>query len=333
MEYPALELEMNRSGRLLLELYQGARELPIPEFQEMALGLLKGIIRFDSGMWGYGDVLPGKGLVVQAIHLHQQPEEMLTSYAEIKDHDLAAFEAARHIGKICNFNLRELMAGSGQDMFATHRRKYAMENLLVATVEDKAMCSRGFLSLWRAKERDCYSEEERSLGEFFMPHIFEAGTINHLLWLNKMTEDTVAKRGARAISNCLGNLQTGDSEFVSTLRKEWPDWSPPILPQTLMVSLKQSSEQRYIGRHITVTMNIIQEMLFLLARPNSAVEILTPAEFAVATHVANGLSYKEAAKRFGLSPSTVRNHLHRVYLKLGVKNKAALAMKFGKNGI
>ena len=37
---------------ILLELYRGARELPVPEFQELALALIKPVLRFDSGIWG-----------------------------------------------------------------------------------------------------------------------------------------------------------------------------------------------------------------------------------------------------------------------------------------
>jgi DNA-binding CsgD family transcriptional regulator len=324
---------MDRSGHLLLELYRGARECPVPEFQEMALRLLNDVLRFDSGMWGYGEVVPGSGLAVQAIHLHRQPTDMLAAYAEIKAHDLVAFEASRHIGETCNFNCHELMSNAGQDVFDRHRRKYGMENLLVTAVEDKETSSQGFLSLWRASETDRYSEEERRLGAFLMPHLLEAGAINRQLLLNRMTETVVANRGARAICGCLGNILTGDTEFVATLRKEWPDWSPPILPRPLMLSLTQSSDHQYVGRQIAVTMSVVQDMLFLRARSRMTVETLTPAERSVASLVANGLSYKQTAQQLKLSPATVRNQLHSVYLKLGLTNKAALARHFDEIGI
>jgi len=68
-------------------------------------------------------------------------------------------------------------------------------------------------------------------------------------------------------------------------------------------------------------------MLFLQAREGASVEQLTRAEMAVANLIAQGLSYKEAAKRLSRSPATVRNQLHSVYLKLSVDNKVALARR------
>ncbi|MDP3294099.1 MAG: LuxR C-terminal-related transcriptional regulator [Nevskia sp.] len=41
--------------------------------------------------------------------------------------------------------------------------------------------------------------------------------------------------------------------------------------------------------------------------------------------VAHGLSFKQAAKRIGIAPSTVANHLSRVYRKLGVYSRNTLA--------
>lgn len=51
---------------------------------------------------------------------------------------------------------------------------------------------------------------------------------------------------------------------------------------------------------------------------------LTKAERAVAAHISQGLSYKDAARALGITPATVRNQLHAVYAKLGVHSKAEL---------
>lgn len=316
---------MEATSRLLLELYRGARELPVPEFQEQSLELLKSALRFDSAMLGVGEVRPDSGLIIQCVHLHNQPQEMLASYEEIKDRDLAAFEAAQRVGRVCNFNCRDMNSGAALADLMAHSNRYDIQNLLVTTVHDKVLSSVGFLSLWRAKERDRYSEVERLLGEHLMPHLLEAATLNRLLWLNQMTESLITKRGTRAIGDNKGELQTCDPEFVALLRKEWPDWTPPILPSPFMESLRRSPEYRFVGNRISASATAVGEMLFLRAQEKSAVESLTPAELTVSSLVADGLSYKHIAKVLGLSPATVRNELHSVYVKLGVNNKVALA--------
>jgi len=49
---------------------------------------------------------------------------------------------------------------------------------------------------------------------------------------------------------------------------------------------------------------------------------LSGQEVRVLQHLAKGRVYKEIAHELGLSPSTIRTHLHNIYRKLGVANRA-----------
>jgi DNA-binding NarL/FixJ family response regulator len=53
---------------------------------------------------------------------------------------------------------------------------------------------------------------------------------------------------------------------------------------------------------------------------------LTPRELEVARLAARGLRIQEMARRLGVSPGTVKTHLHRVYRKLKVDNRVALTL-------
>jgi DNA-binding CsgD family transcriptional regulator len=52
--------------------------------------------------------------------------------------------------------------------------------------------------------------------------------------------------------------------------------------------------------------------------------VLTPREREVALLVARGLSNKLVARELGLSTGTVKQHLHRIFQKLGVRSRSAL---------
>jgi two-component system nitrate/nitrite response regulator NarL len=59
---------------------------------------------------------------------------------------------------------------------------------------------------------------------------------------------------------------------------------------------------------------------------------LTPREKEILFHVAAGLQNKEVARDLGLSPATVRNHVHNILVKLGVHSKLeAVSLSF-RNG-
>jgi DNA-binding CsgD family transcriptional regulator len=63
-----------------------------------------------------------------------------------------------------------------------------------------------------------------------------------------------------------------------------------------------------------------------------AVTGLTPTEETIARLAATGLSNREIADRAFLSPKTVEVNLTRVYRKLGVRSRAALAGRFNADG-
>ena len=53
---------------------------------------------------------------------------------------------------------------------------------------------------------------------------------------------------------------------------------------------------------------------------------LTPREAEIARFVAAGLSNKQIARRARIAEGTVKIHLHKAYQKLGIANRAGLAV-------
>jgi two-component system nitrate/nitrite response regulator NarL len=60
---------------------------------------------------------------------------------------------------------------------------------------------------------------------------------------------------------------------------------------------------------------------------------LTPRESEVLHMIADGLSAPEIAKRIHLSPTTVKTHLHTLYEKLGVSDRAAAVAEGMRRGL
>ena len=77
------------------------------------------------------------------------------------------------------------------------------------------------------------------------------------------------------------------------------------------------------------------ERLAALANANTsglltAAHSLTPRERQVASLVSNGLSNKEIALGLRIGPATVKNHVHNILDKLGVRRRAAIAARVGE---
>jgi DNA-binding NarL/FixJ family response regulator len=55
---------------------------------------------------------------------------------------------------------------------------------------------------------------------------------------------------------------------------------------------------------------------------------LTAREYEIATLASAALSNKEIARRLGVTEGTVKVHLHNIYQKADVRNRAALTLRF-----
>jgi DNA-binding NarL/FixJ family response regulator len=62
----------------------------------------------------------------------------------------------------------------------------------------------------------------------------------------------------------------------------------------------------------------------MLGALNEWSKLLTPRERAVALLIAGGLSNKEIARELGLSPGTVKTHVHTILQKLVVNRRCDL---------
>ena len=65
-------------------------------------------------------------------------------------------------------------------------------------------------------------------------------------------------------------------------------------------------------------------------REAAAIDELTPQERQIAQLLAEGRTTRQAAAALFISPKTVEYHLRHVYLKLGIRSRAALAETFGR---
>ena len=79
-------------------------------------------------------------------------------------------------------------------------------------------------------------------------------------------------------------------------------------------------------RHFAVSKNIRQFPLAKRGMPVDRNLPLTERERQIILVLAEGITNKEIARRLGLTEGTVKVHLHRIYRKLGIANRTALAV-------
>lgn len=94
---------MGELNPVVLSLYRAAYEIPLAEFQEAALRLVKPLVRFDGCKWGVSTI-DEHGVLFQSVHYHEDDPGAADVYNEVRHEDRAAFWAIGHRGTTGNFH-------------------------------------------------------------------------------------------------------------------------------------------------------------------------------------------------------------------------------------
>lgn len=157
-----------------------------------------------------------------------------------------------------------------------------------------------------------------------MPHLTAALTGNWMLHLERTRAARAAPGlGALAVVDSHGVLFVADPVLSEQLRREWPNWTGPVLPPVLVEHLRR--DQAFQGQRLSVRFHPLGELRLVDVRLQSPLTRLSPREREIAHRFSAGQSYKEIARDLGIAPATARHHLREIYRKLEVSDKAMLA--------
>ncbi|MGO4390352.1 LuxR C-terminal-related transcriptional regulator [Variovorax sp. M-6] len=315
--------ELQRYSQLLLRLYRMAQELPITDFQDAALDLVKGVLPFDSSLWG--TAAPSQvGADIHTVHLHNKSPDMLPAYESVKHLDTAVGGMFSQPRATRGFNLDRWFGEPGQREIRDFLRRFEIENMLATTVIDPSTRFAHWILLYRADRDADYTPAEIARLELLAPHVMEALAINRKMHLERLSpvEPGAVSRGS-AIADLRGVVYHADARFAALAGEEWDDWHERRLPAALSAHFQQDGE-RFLGRALVVDARLEQQLLFLKARPRCRADGLTAREFTIAKLIAKGDTHKEIAQTLTRSPATVRNQIQAIYEKLEVGNIAGL---------
>lgn len=305
----------------LLRLYRLSHELPIHEFQDAALRLVREVLPFDSSMWGSAAPTP-QGIDIHTIHLHNQPPEMLVAYEEVKHLDTAAQAAGQQLRHTLAFNAGDWFSNPGQAALRDYGARFEQANFFISSDFDPGTQLVHWVTLFRADEQARCTQGESELLALLAPHVMQALTLNRVAHLDRLDALGADGRGS-AICDLRGAIYHADRPFETLLKAEWSGWNGNRLPNGLVETFQRGTAQ-HRGAVVVVSHRIEQGLMFLRARPRSVVDDLTPRERAVAELVARGSTYKEIAQILQRSPATVRNQIRSIYDKLKITHIAGL---------
>lgn len=312
---------MRELNHLILNLYGSAQECTTGEFQGQALDMLRQALPFDSGAIIAASFSPDMAISLHSLHMYQQPIEKLADRKALVSPDTILADACRSRGRCVTMASVDIDRRY-LDLHA-YCKKYAIAHSMVLISPATHHANLDLIALWRAGPERAYSAAETELGNLLLPHLTQAQAINSRLFRAPDMEPPPGS--VRLLASLNGCLQYVEPVAADMLQCEWPEWEPPMLPAHFVEELRRPGQGLYTGKTLVARVTELGGYLYVQLSRRPAGRQLTSVEGAVARLAASGLSYKDIARRQGVSPATVRNQLHSVYAKLDVGNKTALA--------
>ncbi|HVT34859.1 MAG TPA: helix-turn-helix transcriptional regulator [Nevskiaceae bacterium] len=174
------------------------------------------------------------------------------------------------------------------------------------------------VSIYRRDRANIFSEAEKAQQKHIVFHMFNAAS--HAFFLRLVRERGRPAGSAAAVVDRMGCFHQVQPQFLDLLEAHFPPKNPPVLP----FPLPAVGETEHIGP-LCARAEPSADMFLVYLWKAGPLDKLTQREREIVFAVAQGLSFKQAAKKIGLAPSTVANHLYRVYRKLGVYSRTELA--------
>lgn len=305
---------------VLLDLHRAGRKVALSAFQRIALELIAEVIPFDSAWWGNASAEPPE---IHWLHLYNCDGSILDAYTPHMGEDFMRAALIANPGK--SINLADLMPRARfvrTPLYRNVGKLYKIEWALGTLLVEPVSSLQEFLTLWRHDPKKPFTEAERRMKEWLMPHLADA---HRHARLRALMGDPAVRRDCWAVADERGYLREVHPAFVHCLRARWPGWQGSRLPEELLANVREAQPMRWDNRKLTVTRSGVFRLLEIETLKRTTREVLSPREREIAQHYARGETHVGIAKALAISPATVRNHLAKSYRKLGVANKVELA--------
>ncbi len=317
---------MHAFSRSMVELYSLAEQASYQEFPEAALSLLRRSVGFDGAVLGLGEseCAPHSQLQITQAHVHQRDEQILQAYGAVSAGDPVTGAFLGGLERPLAVDCQAAYCGPRQGLsdMAAFSRRFDLRHLLLFGDRPHGALPGRWLVLYRSSNRGFHADDADYLHATWA-HLSRAIVMHRNAVLDR--QDSVRAQRASALVNAQGGIEIADPQFLAMLRRQWPDFCSQQLPAPLLDALKRGVSYR--GQQIEVSAKRQAHLWICKARPADTLTSLTPGEAAVARRFAAGLSGKEIARELGVAPNTVRTQITRVYAKLQVHDKAALAQR------
>ena len=302
---------------LIARLYRNALAIPPERFRAWALEQVAQLIPCDGALWGSGAAAEMRFHTVTVTGLPADFPQRLQ--ATVPVNPLPA-RILSQLGK--PVDMEDVLADREFHASEIYRRTFApygIERILATGHRDERSGLYSLVTLYRRDARARFTETEKRRQQHITFHLFNAASHSFFLHLLRHT-DRLVGRGA-AVIDAHGLFHEAQPRFFDLLEESFPERARE---SALPFPLPAVGETATRGK-LCVRCEALGDLFMVQVWKAGPLDRLTAREREIVMAVSQGLSFKQAARKIGVAPSTVANHLYRVYRKLGVSSRTELA--------
>lgn len=300
-----------RMSDFILALHDASMHLSPSEFHRWTLQEIGHHIGFDFAIWGAGD---GRSRELHTATIYNQVDTLFDTWEMVKHEDPFANLVIGNTGK--TWSIEQLENFRDTRAYDEHWGLYHARQMVSTMELDPRTGLHIFLTLARDDIAKAFNAREIQLKGLITQHLFLAARHNDMHSLR-------TQQAPAAFVDSRGLLNASLPEFTALLTSEWGKAAARRLPEQVNTALWRTGQ----FRNPRLLLNAERFHNRLLVRAGIPPPVtLSPREAEIAWCYAAGNSHKEVAQRLGISPTTVRTHLARVYQKLEISDKGSLAI-------
>lgn len=317
MEEPVAEDRVDAVDRLIGRLYRAALGVPPDGYRLWALRQLQELIPFDAALWGSGTA---SRLRFHTCTLLGLDEDFPAALEATGATNPMAPEILRQLGR--PVDMAKVLDDERFYASPLYRQTFAprgIQRILATAFVDRRSGLYSLISLYRRDRGRRFSAVDCEHQSRLMFHLLNAASHAFFLHMTRSHAERPAESVAAAIDR-EGIFHEAMPRFMELLDQHFPERQPHVLP----FEAPAEGQTAVVGA-LCVRTEALADLRCIYLWPAGPLDRLTSRERAVVYQIAHGLTFKQAARRIGIAPSTVANHLYRIYRKLGVYSRSELA--------
>tara|TARA_R110001599_G_scaffold120586_1_gene291678 strand:+ start:3481 stop:4416 length:936 start_codon:yes stop_codon:yes gene_type:complete len=303
---------MQSVQELISRLYRSTQQIDIGHYREWALCELQSYVSFDAAIWSTGHLSTRTFHTHTTLGLPKNFPDLLIDNIEINPITKRLFNK---IGEAVDMS--EVISDDEfyqSDIFKLVFEPHKIQRILSSIHICKRTGIYTLLSLYRFDKSRQFNEEEKQRHRTILFHLVEAASHACLLSLKKHDELNTY----HAICDAKAVYHEAEAQFMDLIELSQGDKKLTTYPFDIR-------QEEVIVNNVIIQSEQLGDLFRLSIREQSPIDKLTSREQQVVEGVTQGLSFKQIAKKLELSPSTVSNHLYRIYQKLNINNRSQLA--------